>query len=239
MASSGSLARSLACAIDLPEAIATTALKVLRQEEMVTKKGRGTSAAMMSAEDVATILIAIAGGAVPTQIVEVTSLLMNMPKVATHSEGPVKGFNRARAALSLFYSLPDRPTLRDALVGLIRETSDFFGEKEEFGPEGFDPTLDSSSLRFMLGMDARKLGGFAILRARVSLNTIATHYFSSWPQRSEFTSKGDIDPQNCFVIPAGFLSIASFDGRVFSAAIESFREPITTTRVRFRRLARP
>ena len=239
MASSGNMARSFARAIDLPEAVATTAMKVLRFENMVTKNGRGTSAAMMSAEDAAIFLVAIASAAVPSQIVEVTNFLLNMKKVATYSEGPQKGFERLRAELSSFYKLTDKPTLRDALVGLLQDTSEFVGEKVDLGSGGTDPTLDPSSLRFMLGTDAKKLGGFAILRARVALNKVTTHYFSTWPHREEFTSRGDIDPQNCFVNETGFLSIASFDGKVFSAAIESFKEPVSNTRFRFRRLARP
>jgi hypothetical protein len=83
MASSGNLARSFARALDLPEAVATTAMKVLRFEDMVTKHGRGTSAAMMSAEDAAVFLVAIASGAVPSQIVEVTNFLLDMRKVDT------------------------------------------------------------------------------------------------------------------------------------------------------------
>jgi hypothetical protein len=242
MASSGNLARSFARAIDLPEAVATTAMKVLRFENMVTKNGRGTSAAMMSAEDAAIFLVAIASGAVPSQIVDVTNFLLDMRKVATYSEGPETGFEAARAHLSSFYKLPDRPILRDALVGLLQETSNFFEEKVaagDFSSGAVDPTLDTSTLRFMLGTDAKKLGGFAILRARVSRKKVTTHYFSTWPHRSEFTAKGDIDPLNCFDSKTGFLSIASFDGKVFSAAIDSFKEPVSNTRFRFRRLARP
>jgi hypothetical protein len=242
MASSGNMAASFARAIDLPEAVATTAMKVLRFENMVTKNGRGTSAATMSAEDAAVFLVAIASGAVPSQIVEVTNFLLGMRKVDTYSEGPETGFEVARAFSSSFYRLPDRPTLRNALIGLLQETSNFFEEKlaqNDATSGGIDPTLDASSLRFMLGTDAKKLGGFAILRARVAFNRVTTHYFSAWPHRSEFTSKGDMDPLNCFDCSTGFLSIASFDGKVFSAAIDSFKEPVSRTRFRLRRLARP
>jgi hypothetical protein len=214
-------------------------MKVLRFENMVTKNGRGTSAATMSAEDAAIFLVAIASGAVPSQIVEVTNFLLDMNKLATHSEGLQKGLEHLRAELSSFYRLPEKPTLRDALVGLLRDTSEFFSEKEEIGFGGLDPALDPASLRFMLGTDAKKMGGFAILRARVAYNKVTTHYFSTWPHREKFTSTGDIDPQNCFESKTGFLSIASFDGKVFSAAIQSFREPVSTTRFRFRRIARP
>jgi hypothetical protein len=242
MASSGNLARSFARALDLPEAVATTAMKVLRFEDMVTKNGRGTSAAMMSAKDAATFLVAIASGAVPSQIAEVTNFLLDMRKVATFSAGPETGFAAMRASLSSFYTLPDRPTLRNALIGLLHETSNFFEEKLAEGNHtsgGIDPQFDTASLRFMLGMDAKKLGGFAILRARVTMNKVTTHYFSTWPHRKEFTAKGDIDPLNCFDCNSGFLSIASFDGKVFSAAIDSFKEPVSKTRFRLRRFARP
>jgi hypothetical protein len=128
------------------------------------------------------------------------------------------------------------------LIGLLQDTSNFFEEKVAEGHHtfgGIDPQVDPASLRFMLGTDAKKLGGFAILRARVAINKVTTHYFSTWLHREEFTAKGDIDPLNCFDCNSGFLSIASFDGKVFSAAIDSFKEPVSKTRFRLRRLARP
>jgi hypothetical protein len=231
MASSGNLARSFARALDLPEAVATTAMKVLRFHGMVTRNGRGTSAAMMSAEDAAVFLVAIASGAVPSQIVEVTNFLLDMRKVDTSSDGFEGAFG------SSFYKLPNHATLRNTLIGLLQDTTNFYSAKSTSGV--IDPTLDTSSLRFILGTDARKLGGFAILRARLSPYAVTTHYFSTWPHRSEFTSQGDMDPLNCFDCSTGFLSIASFDGKVFSAAIDSFKEPVSATRFRFRRLARP
>ena len=238
MASSGIFARSLARALDLPEAVATTTMKVLRMEDMVSKRGRGTSAAMMSAEDAATFLVAIASGAVPSQIVEMTNLLLDMQRVDTFSSGPMAGFEKMRASLSLFHRRPS--SLRDALVGLLRETSGFVDEvaDDRDSSPGFDPQFDSSSLRFILGTDARKTGGFAIVRARVAKNSVTTHYFSTWPHRAESTAKGDIDPFDCFECKAGFLCVASFDGTVFSTAIDALKEPITRTRQRFKRFAR-
>lgn len=61
MATSGEMIKIVADALQLPTATVTSYHRVLRQEGLVTKGGRGRSAAQMSAEDAAKLVITLLG----------------------------------------------------------------------------------------------------------------------------------------------------------------------------------
>jgi hypothetical protein len=242
MASSGKLARTFAAALGLPEAVATTVMKALRAEkDMVSMKGRGTSAAEMTKKDAAVLLTAIASGAVTSQLAEVTNFLLGMPQVLEKIDGePPKGLESLRVSPGSFFYSSGTTTLLDGLLALLDEAWRLDEEFDEHDNAFRRPTFDSlsrpESLSFMLGMDGMKSGGFAIIKARVTRNLTVTRFYSSWPIKRDM--KPDDDALGMFNSGAAFLSIVLLNGEVIAAAVKSLREPITKTRFRTKRIAR-
>lgn len=79
MSTSGKLAADMAGSLDVPVHVLTTLMKVLRGEKAVTRNGRGTSAALMTEKDAATMLLGFASAAPPAHIIKATEILMTLP----------------------------------------------------------------------------------------------------------------------------------------------------------------
>lgn len=239
MASSGKLARSFAEALGVPEATGTTVMKALREAGMVSRRGRGTSAANMTRRDAAMLLAATASGAVSSQIPAVTNFLLQMPVVLRSSS--VKGFAALRAStLSKYYALPKEHYFGDALLALLESSWDDNlrdSEGNERGP-AFDPLKNPSSLSVTIGMNGMKTGAFAIVQAQVAAKQTLTTYYSTWQLRHDPQPAPATDILNIFETRSEFLSIAHLSGRVIAAAIDVIAEPIDTTRKRAPKVSR-
>jgi hypothetical protein len=237
VSSSGTLARNLAAALGLPEAVATTSLKALRNENMTSMSGRGTSAAEMTKEDAATLLTAIASGAVFSQMADVTKFLLQMPQV--NESKPARVALDLLRPISRFYSLQSNTTLRDGLLALLDRVWETDLETEADGAQSrhYDPLAKPENLTFTVGMDGMKRGGFATIRAQVSLKLVVTRRYSTWPM-SAVNQNAEHDPLRFFDTGATFMSISVFNGGVFNAAISSLHDPVKKSRFRMRRLAR-
>ncbi len=102
MASSGQLSQALASALGLPGSVGVAAIQMLRAANMITKKGRGTSAAEMTKDDAATILTALrrveargrCGDAVRS--VEVRDAPVGQSRRRRHDKANKRGAGQAR-----------------------------------------------------------------------------------------------------------------------------------------------
>lgn len=216
---------------------------MLRAANMITKKGRGTSAAEMTKDDAATILTALVSGAVMSQIADVTSLLLNMKHVLSFTAGKMPpGLGALRVSPSLFYRASKTATLRDGLAAVLDETWAQDAEFDEDGNErypGFDSLIDLVSLSFTVGMDSRRSGGFAVIKARVTRDIVMTRLYSTWPIKTSVTEEDFlIDPWSTFDSGAKLMIASRVDGPVFAAAATCLKESSSKTRHRIKRLAR-
>jgi len=244
MASSGKLARAFAEALGLPEAVASTVMKALRSEkDMVSMRGRGTSAADMTKNDAAVFLTAIASGAATSQIGAVTRMLLSMPQVYESPEGELpKGFKAVRRLPSTFMDSACCGNLLNALLAILDEAwnADEDDENDPRRPR-FDVLANPDSLSFSIGMNGVKTGGYAIIRARVAPKYTVTRIYSTWglikvsDQDERFK---ELDPLVMFDPKVTFLSCVLLNGEVVGAAVQSLREEISRSRLRSRRISR-
>jgi hypothetical protein len=239
MASSGKLSRDFAEALGVPPASGTSVMKFLREAGMVTMRGRGTSAANMTRKDAATFLVAIASGAVSSQLPDVTKFLLTMP-VVWRSPLP-SGFDALRAsAMSNYYVLPKKHTFGDALMALFEST---WGEHvwDDQGMErspAIDPLDSPHSLALTIGMNGMKTGAFAIVQAQVTPRHAMQTFYSTWKLARDPGPDLETNVLNLFESGTEFLSIAHLSGQVIAAAIRSLTEPVKTTRKRSPRVLR-
>jgi len=105
---------------------------------------------------------------------------------------------------------------------------------------------DLNALSFTVGMDGRRSGGFAILRARISPWRLLTRFYSTWSVKDSIakrspdsTTNADllIDPFDVFDCGASLLTATRIDGAAFSAAVNCLAEPVIRTRQRLKRHA--
>jgi hypothetical protein len=240
MASSGKLARTFAQSLGIPEAAATTVMKALRTEkDMVSMRGRGSSAADMTTKDAAVFLTAILSGAVTSQLAEITNFLLDMPQVYAKVEGaPPQGLASLRQRTSGFFDPKKTMSLLDGLLALLDETwraGDPIDENEPSYPI-FDALTKPESVTFSLGMNGTKTGGFAVLKARAAPQLLVTRIYSSWKLKKDISPEDS--PLHLFESKASFLTIAELNGEAINAAIVSLREPVPKTRNRAKRVAR-
>jgi hypothetical protein len=247
MASSGRLSQALAAALGLPDSSGLVAIQALRAADMITKGGRGTSAAEMTKEDAAVVLTALASGAVTSQIADTTTVLLGMPHIMSIVAGYDRALEGLKARASLFTQVKETSTLRDGLIAILagsfekKEDEDELDERpREFR---FNPMADLSALSFTVGMDGRRAGGFAILKARVSPRRTLTRFYSTWPTKNSIASGGQpreelvIDPLEVFDCGSTLLTATRISGPVFHAAVDCLAEPALKTRRRVKRHA--
>jgi hypothetical protein len=220
------------------------AIQRLRAADMITKKGRGTSAADMTIEDAVAILTALVSGAVISEIASVTSLLLDMPHVLSLPMGEMKGLGKLRSP-SAFYRAARTSTLRDGLVAVLAERWARDAELDEEGNErypGFDSLVDLKSLSFTVGMDGGRSGGFAMIKARVHADVVMTRFYSTWSVKAPATSDEErdylVDPWTAFDSRAKLMVASRVGGPVFDAVTACLSEEATKTRHRLKRFAR-
>jgi hypothetical protein len=246
----------ITASLGLPQGMGVATLQSLRKADMITKKGRGTSAADMLPEDAATILTALVSGAVVSQVAQVTTRLLDMPHVLSLSQGTMAtGFESLRTPPSPFYRTASTTTLRKGLTAVFEASWHRDAEFDEDGNlrySGYDTFLDLNSLSFTLGMDGGRSGGFGLIRARVSKDVVMTRFYSTWPLRSYIgaaLAEGDqkkhsaveeeaaYDPWLVFESQAKFLNASRVEGAVFKEASDCLADETTKSRRRVKRFA--
>ncbi len=247
---------AITASLGLPQGMGVATLQALRKADIITKKGRGTSAAHMLPEDAATILTALVSGAVVAQVAQVTTRLLDMPHVLSFTQGTMpKGFGSLRTPPSPFYRTASTSTLRKGLTAVFEEAWHRDAELDEDGNlrySGYDTLLDLNSLSFTLGMDGGRSGGFGLIRARVSKDIVMTRFYSTWPLRSSFgaaLAAGDeqkrntveedaaYDPWLVFESQAKLMNASRVEGTVFKEASDCLAEETPKSRQRVKRFA--
>ncbi|MEH2480197.1 hypothetical protein V1282_003554 [Nitrobacteraceae bacterium AZCC 2146] len=231
MASSGDLARALALVLGLPEASIATVMRALRNDNMITMKGRGTSAAAMTSTDAAVVLTAICSGAVTSQIADVTNRLLRMRHVASFVSRDLTGLDQLEALGSRLFRLSDSSIFIDALTVLLDENSPI-SHYEDDGPTPVHALYPYGKLNFELWMDPMKVGGLAMIKAYITSDITITKYYSSWNLKREAMLKPFEPSIDSFEVESSFLSGVRLSGSVFAKAISSLGERVTTTRTR-------
>jgi hypothetical protein len=247
---------AITASLGLPQGMGVATLQALRKADMITKKGRGTSAADMLPEDAATMLTALVSGAVISQVAQVTARLLAMPHVLSFTQGTMaKGFGSLRTPPSPFYRTTSTSTLRRGLTAVFEEAWHRDAEFDEDGNlrySGYDTLLDLNSLSFTLGMDGGRSGGFGLIRARVTKDVIMTRFYSKWPLRSDIgpaIADGDpqerraleedaaYDPWLVFESQAKLMNASRVEGAVFKEASDCLADETPKSRQRVKRFA--
>ena len=128
MATPGQLVQVIAGVLGIPTATVTQYDRVLAENGLRSKSGRGTSAAKVTSRDASNLLLAVAASPLfdssAKDAVENCKLYGSMPVVAWRSKR-----NFTRLGLPILDSLPEEHSFGDALSALI----DAVGEQDDFG----------------------------------------------------------------------------------------------------------
>jgi hypothetical protein len=209
-------------------------MKGLRPANLISVKGRGTSAAEMTSRDAAVLLIAIATGASTSYVATATKILMDMP-LQLFSRPKLEGFARMRQAMNhKFYNKTAKHTFFEGLEAVFEINPDdpdgHSGEEDQY-----DVFKDLTRLALSIGMDLEKKGGFALLQTGSRSDAQIFNCYSSWqPKNPEEKSLPNL--LTAFDTNASF-TLYHFKGEVLFAALKALQEPTKTTRIRKPRAA--
>ena len=236
MATSIKLARDLADTLGLPEATVLHVLRGVRSANLIMSHGRGVSAVPMQKADAVALLIGIGSGATAARVGEVTCQLMEMP-LRRLDRPEDRGLSKLRHTRYGFYNLQHDHNFFEGFSSLLDVEWEEVESDEEAQENPRVSAFDrAKEVGVTIGMDGRKSGGFAIIRAGSYLGTIR-NFYSSWAMKAKGTS-GDPDLAQMFDAPAAAFTVTHFGGEVLLAAKESLKERVKTQRVRLPRQAR-
>jgi hypothetical protein len=146
MATPGQLVDTMARILGIPMATVTQYDRELSEHGLRSKSGRGRSAAQVTAEDAANLLMAIGGSPVAGPSIKVAAATcMDFGALRDHTTNPRREAF-ARAGLLTFGGLHPRHTFRDALTALIEaacrgETLDVSRVGEQTGDKALSVTF--------------------------------------------------------------------------------------------------
>ncbi len=239
MSTSGRLIDSLSDALRLPRAIVMTTMKGLRPAEMISVRGRGTSAAHMTSKDAAILLMAIGSQAATSHVAAATRLLMDMP-YRFGSRPDLKGFSGLRQTrYHAFYSMTGAHNFFDGLNSVIEaeiKPDEWYERADPEEPEynAFDRPED---LSLTIGMDLEKSGGFALLQTGSWNRTRIFNVYSTWEAKPR-SDKELPDLFTAFDANVSGVTAFHFRGNVLDAAVKAINEHTERKRSRKPRTVR-
>lgn len=225
MAGSGRLGADMADALGLPSSTVMTAIKALRAGRMLNIKGRGQSAAQMTADDAIAIVVGIMSAAVTAEIPKVTRMLLEMPSrhFVRQADGPVEG--------STWSELLD-PRPHQFSAGLralfLDETAAAFGSSSQQATENlFNPKYDPGAVSIAVGVNGYRDKGFAMIEAATSDGRPLKNFYGT-PETGD-PLQPNSDPGGLglklYRNPPTFVFAAAIDGRALSAVGRVLAEP--------------
>jgi hypothetical protein len=237
MATSIKLARDLADTLGLPEPTVLHVLRGVRSGNLITSHGRGVSAVPMQKEDAIALLIGIGSGATAARVGEVTSQLMKMPLRRCERPDDDQILSKLRNTRYGFYNLQRDHSFFEGFSSLLDVEWEEVESDEEAQETPRVSAFDrAKEVGVTIGMDGRKSGGFAIIRAGSYLGTIR-NFYSTWNMKAK-ENTADPDLGQMFDAPAAAFTVMHFGGEVLLAAKESLKEKVKTERVRLPRQSR-
>ncbi|MCK1294519.1 MULTISPECIES: winged helix-turn-helix domain-containing protein [unclassified Bradyrhizobium] len=234
MATSIRLAQDLAKALGIPAPTVLHILGGLRSAGLIVSYGRGPSATAMSKADASALLVGLASGAAASHVGPLTKKLLAMP--LRHTLRPtVKGFGKLVNSRHRFYNFTETHRFSQGL-GLLLDAQYDEPEVDDDGYRVDTTPFDwLSQLTVTVGTDARRSGGFAVIKSWSSSGAIANVY-GTWAA-VEPESPGEIDPAKLFEPKIGALVAMHMGGSALRTAIESLAEPVKSARTRPKRIA--
>jgi hypothetical protein len=246
LTTSGKLIDSLSDVLHLPRATIVTAMKGLRPANLVSVRGRGTSAAEMTSGDASVILIALGSGAATSYVADATKLLMEMPLRFSFRPKLRTVAALRQSSRHPFYSMTGQHPFFDGLNTIIR--AELPPPELIPPPERFDDPLNEKEyfnalehpekLSLTIGMDLQKTGGFALLQTGSWSGVKIFNAYSTWPVKAGHSDDAFPDLVNVFETQATGFTTFHFKGGVLAAAVKALKEPSKKTRVRKPRKAR-
>jgi hypothetical protein len=234
MATSIQLAHNLSAALGFPVPTVMHILGGLRTAGLIVSHGRGPSATAMSNADASALLIGIGSGAAAAHVGPITRNLMAMP--LRHALRPaVAGFEKVGKHEHRFYRLVQPHAFVEALNLLLDTESEEPERDEEDRRVAVGPFDWLDRLTLMIGTDARRSSGFAVIRSSSASGDIANIYSTREILRP--SGPPDIDVVQLFGAEVGSWFAMHVSGRVLRAAIGSLREPVKGARPRPERIA--
>jgi hypothetical protein len=234
MATSIRLANDLAKALGIPAPTVLHILGGLRSAGLIISFGRGPSATAMSKADASALLVGLASGAAASHVGALTKKLLAMP-LRYAMRPKVEGFGKLRNSRHRFYNFTETHRFSQGL-GLLLDAQYDEPELDDDGyPVENNPFDWLSRLTVTVGTDARRSGGFAVIKSGSASGVIANVY-GTWPA-VEPEDPSEIDPARLFDPKIGALVAMHIGGSALRIAVESLAEPVKTRRARTSRVA--
>lgn len=125
MTSPGTMVKFVADVLGVPEVTVLQHDRNLAAAGLRTKGGRGRSAAKMTPQDIANLLIGVAASSMVKETVEIVGDYSALPVHSTFGQKPIYGkWDLLLTPIPVLKALPPKHTLGQALTGLIQAASD-------------------------------------------------------------------------------------------------------------------
>jgi hypothetical protein len=193
MATPGQLVKCIAEALEIPEPTVVQYDRLLAENGMRSKGGRGTSAAKVTSGDAANLLIAILGspvaGASIKPAIEVCKAYGRiLTATGSGRSDNLKTFRRL--GFSTLGKLPASHSLRDGLVAVIEGAK--VGESLIYQPKPDDPPLTGPVNDFLVNITLAGPNQWAEIKASyMPSREAALIYFDRKPDRAPWWSAND------------------------------------------------
>ncbi len=213
MPGSGELGLRMAAAFGVPHSVVGTAIKALRAGRVLSIKGRGSSAAQMTAADAAAIVVGIMSGAVSAEVPLITRRILEMPS---------RHFVRAPAPVASDLVRPRQHLFVDGFRALF-----------DTGWDGAAAGADEmQGACVTVGLDGSRSEGFAVIETRDHDGAPMKNFYSTRVPNSSLSKEAN--PMGLglelYPDPPPFVFSASVDGRGLAALRRALVDPASARR---------
>ena len=215
---SGQLGLKMAKTLGVPHGTVATVIKALRAGRMLAMKGRGVSAAQMTADDAIAITVGIMSAAVTAEVPAVTKLLLAMP---------LRHFVRAAPkGQAVELSEPDPHTFLEGCRALFE--GDEWDEAAGSSGDRRETVGQKDGVWVTAAVDGRREKGFGLIEARGINGDTWQNFYSTmelWAAPEASSSPGAVGLSLYRDAPT-FVFSSIIDGRAVAAVKLALSEPL-------------
>ena len=192
MPGSGLLGTKMAELLEMPHSTVTTAIKALRADRMLNIKGRGTSAAQMTADDAAAILVGIMSAAISADMPKIARLLLDMPCRIFMRDGRIVEPDTSESGQGGAAFGPRPHGFIDGLRDLFPETVSPRSGPSWSATAGAGPFFgEGDEVSVTVGVDGHRKKGFAVLEFAFGGGSPNKNFYSTCERHEERPAEKD------------------------------------------------
>lgn len=216
MAGSGQLGLKMAQLLELPHSTVTSAIKALRAGRMLNIKGRGISAARMTADDAAAILVGIMSAAISADMPTITGTLLKMPCRVFMRQGHIFEPDVSPAQGNV---RPQSHQLIDGLRGLFPDAPTRQAASAWSATAGAEELFaEGEAVSVTVGLDGHRARGFAVLEFPGADGSLNMNFYSTCEVREGRSAEEAKDlGLGLYTNAPPFVFSATVNGRVLFA----------------------